>query len=100
MAGAKLTDAQRATLTSRLPSWTMVAGRDAITRSLEFKDFKQAFGFMTEVALTAERMDHHPEWSNVYDKVAITLASHDVGGLSQRDVDLALAIDEIARRAA
>ena len=95
MAGAKLTDADRTKLATALPQWRLLEDRDAITRTITFADFKSAFGFMTQVALVAERMDHHPEWSNVWNKVAITLASHDVGGLSQRDVDLATAIDGI-----
>ena len=95
--GAKLSDAERAGLAIKLPAWRLVDGRDAITRSLQFADFKSAFGFMTQVALVAERMDHHPEWSNVWNRVDITLASHDVGGLSARDVALAEAIDAIAQ---
>ena len=69
--------------------WTMVQGRDAIYREFLFKDFNQAFGFMTRVALRADKVDHHPEWFNVYNKVQITLATHDCGGLSTRDVTLA-----------
>ena len=69
--------------------WTMVQGRDAIYREFLFKDFNQAFGFMTRVALRADKVDHHPEWFNVYNKVQITLATHDCGGLSTRDVQLA-----------
>ena len=69
--------------------WTMVQGRDAIYREFLFKDFNQAFGFMTRVALRADKVDHHPEWFNVYNKVQITLATHDCGGLSTRDVALA-----------
>ena len=96
MSDTKLSDAERAGLAARLPGWRLVEGRDAITRTFQHADFKAAFGFMTQVALVAERMDHHPEWSNVYNRVEITLASHDVGGLSQRDVALAAAIDQIA----
>lgn len=93
---AKLTDAERGTLLARLTDWQMVEGRDAITRRLRFADFNAAFGFMTRVALVAERMDHHPEWSNVWNRVEITLTTHDAGGLSQRDVAMATAIDAIA----
>jgi pterin-4a-carbinolamine dehydratase len=70
--------------------WTLdVSGRDAITKEFLFKDFNRAFGFMTRVALRAEKMDHHPEWFNVYNKVKVTLSSHDVSGLSSRDTTLA-----------
>lgn len=94
---AKLTDAERAALATTLPEWRLVAGRDAIERTFRFADFKAAFGFMTQVALAAERADHHPEWFNVWNRVDVTLATHDAGGLTRRDVDLALAIDAIAR---
>jgi len=96
MAIAKLTDTERAALAAKLPAWRLVDGRDAIQRSFHFADFKAAFGFMTQVALAAERADHHPEWFNVWNRVDITLATHDAGGLTKRDVDLALAIDAIA----
>jgi len=79
-----------------LDGWSLVEGRDAITKTFTFKDFRRAFGFMTEVALIAEKMDHHPEWFNVYRTVEITLATHDVDGLSTRDIDLAKAIDAVA----
>jgi len=76
--------------------WSMVeGGRDAIQKKVVFKDFNEAFGFMTRVALKAEKMDHHPEWFNVYNHVDITLSSHDVNGLSDRDVRLASFIDSI-----
>ena len=97
MPGSKISDAERTGLGATLPDWRMVEGRDAVTRSFQLADFKAAFGFMTEVALVAEHMDHHPEWFNVYNRVDITLASHDVGGLSARDVSLAQAIDAIAK---
>ena len=80
-----------------LPGWAMVEGRDAITRTFRFADFRAAFGFMTEVALVAEKMDHHPEWANVYRTVDITLSTHDAGGLTALDIALATAIDAIAR---
>jgi 4a-hydroxytetrahydrobiopterin dehydratase len=82
----------------RLPPWTPAPGRDAIVRRLKFASFAEAFGFMAEVALVAEKMDHHPEWSNVYNRVEIVLASHDAGGVTERDVKLAEAIDRAAAR--
>jgi 4a-hydroxytetrahydrobiopterin dehydratase len=81
-----------------LPLWSEAAGRDAIARSLKFKTFTEAFGFMTEIALVAEKMDHHPEWSNVYNRVEILLATHESGGVTERDVKLAEVIDEAAAR--
>ncbi len=99
MAIAKLSDEERAALTSTLPGWKMVEGRDAIQRSFRFADFRAAFGFMTQVAVVAEQQDHHPEWFNGWNRVDITLATHDVGGLSTRDVELARAIDAIAATA-
>merc|ERR1712183_501448 len=75
--------------------WTMVQGRDAIYREFVFKDFNQAFGFMTRVALRADKVDHHPEWFNVYNKVQITLATNDCGGLSVKDVNMATFIMSI-----
>lgn len=75
--------------------WTQTENRDAIYKEFLFKDFNQAFGFMTRVALKAEKMDHHPEWFNVYNKVQVTLSSHDVNGLSMRDVKLATFMEEI-----
>ncbi len=92
---AKLTDTERATLATALPQWRMVAGRDAIQRDFAFRDFVEAFGFMARVALLAEKQDHHPEWSNVWNRVSITLATHDAGGLSARDITLAQAIDQL-----
>lgn len=95
MAG-KLEGKARAAALAELEGWSEVEGRDAIAKSLAFKDFNAAFGFMTRVALLAERMDHHPEWFNVYNKVEVTLSSHDVGGVSERDIKMARFIDEIA----
>jgi 4a-hydroxytetrahydrobiopterin dehydratase len=89
----KLSAAERAVLAEALPAWRLVEGRDAITRSFRFKDFSEAWGFMARVALLAEAQDHHPEWFNVWNRVEITLATHDAGGLSARDVRLAEAID-------
>ncbi|MGR3783953.1 MAG: 4a-hydroxytetrahydrobiopterin dehydratase [Albimonas sp.] len=76
--------------------WSLVEGRDALHKVFKFEDFSEAFGWMTRVALLAEKMDHHPEWSNVYRTVEVTLTSHDVGGLSERDVKMAQAIDAMA----
>jgi 4a-hydroxytetrahydrobiopterin dehydratase len=80
----------------KLPAWSAVEGRDAITRTFTFADFSQAFGFMTRAALAAEKMDHHPEWTNVYRTVTVTLTSHDAGGVTERDIRLAEAMDRIA----
>jgi 4a-hydroxytetrahydrobiopterin dehydratase len=95
MAIAKLSDPERATLPSTLPDWTIDVERDAIRRSFRFEDFVEAFGFMTKVALLAERADHHPEWANIYNRVDILLTTHDADGLSTRDVALAKAIDRL-----
>jgi len=78
---------------ARLPQWRVVEGREAITRAFKFKDFNAAFGFMTRAALLAERMDHHPEWSNIYNKVEVVLTTHDAGGVTELDVELAKAMD-------
>ena len=91
----KLTDEDRGVWLSALKEWREARGGDAIERHFEFRDFVEAFGFMTRVALLAEQRDHHPEWSNVYNRVHITLTTHDAGGLSRRDVDLAKAIDKL-----
>lgn len=97
MSKAKTLDAeQRSKLPQTLPGWSMVAGRDAIQRSFKFRDFNAAFGFMTRAALVAEKMDHHPEWTNVYNRVDVVLSTHDAGGLTDRDVALAQAMDAIA----
>lgn len=92
----KLDAAARADALKTLPQWREVSGRDAIQRSFKFSDFNAAFGFMTRVALMAEKMDHHPEWINVYNRVDVTLATHDCGGVSERDVKLALFMDKTA----
>jgi 4a-hydroxytetrahydrobiopterin dehydratase len=91
----KLDEAGRAALARDLPDWAMVTGRDAIARSFRFADFSEAWGFMARVALLAQQHDHHPEWSNVWNRVEITLSTHDAGGLSARDVALAKAIDAL-----
>ncbi|HUA77269.1 MAG TPA: 4a-hydroxytetrahydrobiopterin dehydratase [Acetobacteraceae bacterium] len=93
---AKLLDSKaRATLADELPEWTMVEGRDAMRRSFRFADFSAAWGFMSRVALLAEQHAHHPEWSNVWNRVEITLATHDAGGLTERDATLARAIEAL-----
>lgn len=92
---AKLTDAERTQLSTKLPDWQMVAGRDAMTREFQFRNFSEAWGFMSRVALLAEQQDHHPEWCNVWNRVVITLATHDAGGLSARDVTFASAVDAL-----
>lgn len=91
----KLSDGERQAALDSLPAWQRVDGRDAIARDLRFADFNAAFGFMSRVALQAEKMDHHPEWSNVYNRVRIVLTTHDAGGLSTRDVELARFIDSL-----
>ncbi len=95
MAGL-LSDDERRVALDRVPQWQPVEGRDAITRNFRFADFNAAFGFMARVALVAEKMDHHPEWSNVYRTVTVTLSTHDAGGLTALDIALAEAIDRIA----
>ncbi len=95
-----LTQQERATLAQQLPAWTLVDGRDAIARSFRFPDFSEVFAFMTQVAMLAEKADHHPEWFNVYDRVDIVLTTHDAGGLSQRDVDFARHLDALIERRA
>ncbi|XP_070501487.1 pterin-4-alpha-carbinolamine dehydratase-like [Chironomus tepperi] len=97
---SKLTNEQRTSLLQPLLStggWSMVEGRDAIYREFLFKNFNEAFGFMTRVALLADKMDHHPEWFNVYNKVQVTMSTHDCGGLSERDVKLANFMNEISK---
>lgn len=91
----KLNEEDRAVALQTLPQWTTVADPDGIKRSFTFANFVEAFGFMTRVAILAEKADHHPEWFNVYSRVEITLTTHDAGGLSQRDIDLATAIDAL-----
>lgn len=88
-----LNDTERADALDALPDWDYDEARDAITRTVVFTDFAEAFGFMARVALVAERQDHHPEWRNVWNRVDILLTTHDAGGLSPRDVELAGAID-------
>jgi 4a-hydroxytetrahydrobiopterin dehydratase len=92
----KLTDAARAQLLSEHPLWAHLPERDAVQRKFVFKDFSEAFSFMTRIALAAEKMDHHPEWFNVYNRVEVLLTTHDADGLSQRDVELVALIDGFA----
>jgi len=79
-----------------IPGWTPLEGREAIGRSFRFSDFSEAFGFMTRVALMAEKMDHHPEWSNVYARVEVVLTTHDAGGVTDLDIRLARFMNELA----
>ena len=92
----KLTGQARKDALAKLGGWSEVAGRDAITRKFVFKDFNEAFGFMARAALVAEKMDHHPEWFNVYKTVEVTLSTHDAGGLTERDVRLAQEMNRLA----
>jgi 4a-hydroxytetrahydrobiopterin dehydratase len=92
----KLTAEARSTALKRLQGWSEAGGRDAISKTFTFKNFNEAFGFMARAALVAEKMDHHPEWSNVYKTVNVTLSTHDAGGLTELDVKLAEAMDKIA----
>lgn len=91
----KLDQAGREKLARDCPRWQTVAGRDAIRRSFQFADFSQAWGFMSRVALLAEQQGHHPEWSNVWNRVEITLSTHDAGGLTGNDAKLAKSIDAL-----
>lgn len=91
----QLSEAERDDALEGLAEWDYDVTRDAITRSFTFDDFSQAFAFMTQVALLAEKADHHPEWSNVWNRVDILFTTHDAGGLSGRDIEMALAIDAL-----
>ena len=91
----KLAPDQRNEALAKVPEWQSVEGRDAISRSFKFKDFSEAFGFMTRAALVAERMNHHPEWFNVWNRVDVTLSTHDAGGLTELDIKLAAAMDKL-----
>ena len=90
-----LSEAERADALDGLPDWDYDEARDAIRRSIVFTDFAEAFGFMAQVALIAEKADHHPEWTNVWNRVEVLLTTHDAGGLSHRDIELAEAIDAV-----
>ncbi|MES2290265.1 MAG: 4a-hydroxytetrahydrobiopterin dehydratase [Pseudomonadota bacterium] len=91
----QLTEDERAEVLDELDEWDFDEARDGLTRQFVFADFVEAFGFMTRVAILAEKADHHPEWSNVYNRVDVLLTTHDAGGLSQRDVDMARAMDAL-----
>jgi 4a-hydroxytetrahydrobiopterin dehydratase len=92
----KLAGEARKTALGKLKGWSEVKGHDAITKKFVFADFNQAFGFMTRAALVAEKLDHHPEWFNVYKTVEVTLSTHDAGGVTELDVKLAAAMDKLA----
>src|SRR5712692_2728780 len=96
MAAGKLDATARKAALAKLKGWSEVKDRDAISKKFVFKDFNEAFGFMARAALVAEKLDHHPEWFNVYKTVEVTLSTHDAGGLTALDVELAEAMDEIA----
>jgi 4a-hydroxytetrahydrobiopterin dehydratase len=96
MAAKAASEAEITSGLAALPGWTRVSGRSAITKTWKWADFNQAWGFMNRVALVAEQMNHHPEWSNVWNRVEITLSTHDAGGLSALDFQLAAAIERIA----
>jgi 4a-hydroxytetrahydrobiopterin dehydratase len=89
----KLDAKTRAAAMKKLKGWKDVKGRDAIARKFQFENFNQAFGFMTRVALLADKMDHHPEWFNVYNKVDVTLSTHDAGGVTANDIEMAKAME-------
>lgn len=95
MSVPQLTEDERQTSLAGLPQWSLARNGAAMTRTFEFGDFSEAFAFMVRVALLAEQQDHHPEWSNVYNRVTIELTTHDAGGLSRRDVTMATAIDAL-----
>jgi len=99
MGPTRLSDADRDALLAELPQWHLREDGLAIERSLAFADFNAAFGFMTRVALHADKVDHHPEWFNVYNRVEITLTTHDAGGLSERDAEMARFVEAAARPA-
>jgi 4a-hydroxytetrahydrobiopterin dehydratase len=92
----KLSGEARKSALERLKGWSEVSGRDAISKKFVFTDFNQAFGFMTRAALVAEKLDHHPEWFNVYKTVEVTLSTHDAGGVTELDVKLAETMDKLA----
>jgi 4a-hydroxytetrahydrobiopterin dehydratase len=94
----KLSGDARAAALAKLSGWSEIKDRDAITKRFQFKDFNEAFGFMARAALVAEKLDHHPEWFNVYNKVDVTLSTHDAGGLTDLDIRLADAMDKFADR--
>lgn len=94
---ARLSETEITAALAKLPGWDRVAGREAIAKSYTFTDFSAAFGFMTRTALAAEKLDHHPEWFNVYKRVDVALETHDAGGITTLDIELAAAMDAIAK---
>ena len=94
----RLSAEARKSALKELSGWTEMAGREAITRTFTFKDFNEAFGFMSRAALVAEKRDHHPEWRNVYKTVEVVLATHDAGGVTALDIELAKAMNAIAKQ--
>ena len=92
----RLSDDERTAALAALPGWTLTEGREAIARTFRFTDFSAAWGFMSRAALVAEKLDHHPEWFNVWNRVEVVLTTHDAGGLTALDVDLARAMDRLA----
>jgi 4a-hydroxytetrahydrobiopterin dehydratase len=98
MPPTRATEGEITTKLQALPGWSRVEGRSAISKRFTFADFSEAWGFMSRAALLAEQMNHHPEWSNVWNRVDITLSTHDAGGLSELDFQLAAAIERVARR--
>jgi 4a-hydroxytetrahydrobiopterin dehydratase len=94
----RLSAEQRKSALKGLPHWSETEGREAIARTFVFKDFNEAFGFMSRAALVAEKSDHHPEWRNVYKTVEVELSTHDAGGVTKRDIELATAMDGIAKQ--
>ena len=94
----RLSDAERRMALRELPDWALVEGREAITRTYRFGDFNAAFAFMTRVAMMAEKADHHPEWFNVYNRIDVSLATHDAGGLTAKDIALARFMDAVAEQ--
>jgi 4a-hydroxytetrahydrobiopterin dehydratase len=94
---SKLDPAARAAFLSQHPRWREIERRDAIAGLFEFKDFSEAFAFMTRVAMLAEKMDHHPEWFNVYNKIDVTLSTHDAGGVTGKDLEMAEAMEAFVR---
>ena len=95
----KLTGKSREKALAGLKGWSKVRGRDAIEKAFTFKDFNEAFGFMSRVALIAEKLDHHPEWANVYNRLDVVLTTHDAGGITEKDVTLATLMDKWAGKA-
>jgi 4a-hydroxytetrahydrobiopterin dehydratase len=98
MAVERLSAEARTAALQELSGWTQVSGLEAITRTFTFKDFNEAFGFMSRAALVAEKKDHHPEWRNVYKTVEVVLATHDAGGVTRLDIELAKSMNAIARQ--